>query len=365
MQQDRAPRDGPQRPDAGRTVQAGSAMTSMRRACEAVFLGMATTLTIAAGAYAQQNTDATGACAREAAPYWQPLVPGVWVRPGLAQDIGAHNGGQVASQLLIGQGNSATLVDPGPSLAQGLAARRAARCELGLAITRVLDSHAHAENVLGNAAFEAEQVRLEALPETRAAMAARCPKCLAAMVQALGAEPMAGTRIVLPQPSLQAGQDWDSDAGAWQALEFRWAHTESDLALWNERHRLLVAPGLVYHERLPELAQGSVVGWIAALETLRSLRPDWVVGNLPLAATGPQAVDGLGQTHRYLCSLSRAVLGALDSGRSVTEVQQIGLPAYAGWAGYAQRNGFNVQRAWRELEPLWIRDAVPACELPE
>jgi len=334
----------------------------MSRALGAGWLGVVAALAVATGARAQ---DVDPACLRASPPYWQALVPGVWVRPGVAQDIDPDNGGQVTSQVLIGQGTAAILVDPGPSRAHGLAARRAARCELGLAINRVLDSHAHAENVLGNAAFDGDPVLLEALPDTRAAMAARCPKCLAAMLQALGAEPMAGTRIVLPQPTLQAGQDWDSDAGGWRVLEFRWAHTESDLALWNERHRLLVAPGLVYHGRLPELAQGSVVGWIAALAALRPLRPAWVVGNLPLATTGPQASDGIEDTYRYLCTLSRAVVRALDTGRSVTEVQQIGLPAFAGWAGYAQRNGFNVQRAWRELEPLWIRDAVPACELPE
>lgn len=303
-------------------------------------------------------------CPATPSRHWEAVVPGVWVWPGAAEDINPDNHGHVASQVLIARGRSATLIDPGPGLAHGLAVIESARCELGLEISRVLDSHAHAENVLGNAAFLPRQgmtARLEATPTTRAAMTERCAACSASIARAAADPALTATPIVLPEPSLANGQRWDSDAGSWLTLEFRSAHSESDLAWWNERERLLIAPGLIYQDRLPELAQGSWLGWIAALRELHRLQPTRVAGQSPGSSRGLQA------TYRYLCDLGQTVRRALESGQSAAEASRIEWPAHAGsaewagWAGHAERHGFNLQRAWRELEPLWIQGDPLAC----
>ncbi len=302
-------------------------------------------------------SDSSASCPEPPTRHWQRVVPGVWVWPGAAEDIGPGNQAHVVSQILISHGSSATLIDPGPGLAHGREVIRSARCELDLTISRVLNSHAHAENVLGNAAFAPPHgaAALAATPATRAAMAQRCEQCVAAIAQAAGDPGLAMTPVVLPEPGLQPGQRWDSDAGGWLTLEFSSAHSESDLAWWNEDQRLLIAPGLVYRDRLPELAQGSLPGWIAALRELHRLRPSRIVGNLPMSGAG------LEPGYRYLCDLGQAVLQALESGLSAAEATRIDLPAHAGLAGYAQRHGLNLQRAWRELEPLWIRGLPLAC----
>ena len=41
------------------------------------------------------------------------------------------------------------------------------------------------------------------------------------------------------------------------------------------------------------------------------------------------------------------------------------VPGFAAWAGYAERHAFNVQRAWREMEPVWMDQgsaAKPSAE---
>ena len=339
-------------------------MSNARWATTAALVTLALgSLGVPAAGEVPTRTEAGASCPTPATShYWQAIVPGVWIRPGVAQEIAPGNRGRVASQVLIGDGANATLIDPGPSLEQGQAARQAARCELGLSITRVLDSHAHAENVLGNAAFA--DLPIEATPATAAAMQARCPHCLEAITQTAGTAALAGTRIVLPAPVLRAGQTLPSDSGPWRLLEFTAAHSQSDLALWNGDQRLLIAPGLVYARRLPELAQGSLSGWIAALRQLRALDPDWVLGQR--ATRGPDS--DLPATERYLCDLAQAVLQALEQGRTASDASPTtatSLPAYAGWAGHAERQGFNVQRAWRELEPLWIRGEPSPCAAPD
>lgn len=308
--------------------------------------------------HAGASSPAAG-CDGQRERHWQRIASGVWVWPGVAADIGPDNRGHVASQVLIAQGSSATLIDPGPGVAHAIEVMQSARCELGLSVDRVLDSHAHAENVLGNAAFVASAVTIASTATTRTSMAQRCESCRAAIASATGDTALATTPIVLPQPIVQGGQRWSSSAGDWLTLEFRSAHSESDLAWWNERERILVAPGLLYQGRLPELAQGSLQGWIAALRALERLQPVSLVGNRPMTRAG------LAATLHYLCDLERTVLQTLESGQSASEAMRIELPAHRQLAGYGERNGFNLQRAWRELEPRWIRGLPPACPAAE
>jgi hypothetical protein len=44
----------------------------------------------------------------------------------------------------------------------------------------------------------------------------------------------------------------------------------------------------------------------------------------------------------------------MDEGHQPHETTWGELPAYQEWAGYEARHGFNLQRAWRELEPVWM-----------
>lgn len=324
----------------------------------ASWAGLGLVLALSGQARAAENT----ADCQVPSRHWQAIAAGVWVWPGAAEDIQPGNQGHVATQVLIAQGQTATLIDPGPGLAHGREVIRSARCELGLEIDRVLDSHAHAENVLGNAAFDApagRAVPIEATATTRSAMAQRCEQCRATIANASGDAGLTQAPILLPEPRLQDGQRWSSMAGDWLTLEFRPAHSESDLAWWNERERLLIAPGLVYQDRLPELAQGSLRGWVAALGELDRLQPEKLVGNRPSSRSG------LAATLRYLCELERTVTQALDSGQSATEAMRIELPAHRHLSGYAERHGFNLQRAWRELEPRWIQGLPPACPDPD
>ena len=302
--------------------------------------------------------DLAADCQARSSRHWQGIAHGVWVWPGAAEDIQPGKQGHVATQVLIAQGRRATLIDPGPGLAHGREVMRSARCELGLEIDRVLNSHAHAENVLGNAAFgpPAGNASIEATASTRQSMAQRCESCRRAIAEATADPGLAQTPILLPAPVLQGGQRWRSDAGDWLTLEFRSAHSDSDLAWWNERERLLVAPSLLYQDRLPELAQGSLQGWIAALQALDRLQPERLVGNRPMARAG------LGATLDYLCHLERQVLRSLESGLSATEAMRLERPARQPLAGHAERHGFNLQRAWRELEPRWIQGLPAACQ---
>ena len=133
-------------------------------------------------------------------------------------------------------------------------------------------------------------------------------------------------------------------------------HTEGDLVLWSARERVLWAGGLVYGERVPELAQGSVDGWLARAGPPGRAAP--ARGDRPTWCRAPQCPETcrrpLTDTRAYLSALREGVLQAMDEGLQASDATVVDLPAYRTWAGHSERQGFNAQRAWRELEPVWM-----------
>ena len=311
------------------------------------------------GACAHPATTEQCATPEEGGIPWQPLAPGVWVWGGDGGDITAGNAGHVAPTSLVLAGNQAVVIDPGPSHRHGARVRRSVACRFEAEVRWVVNTHAHAENVLGNSAFEAavarDQTQVVASAATQQAMQDRCPDCLASLTDRVGVIAMAGTRIVLPTRALSPGDRLPLGRETLQVLAVEQGHSEGDLVLWWPERRVLWAGGLVYGQRIPELSQGRVDGWLQALNRLEALRPVYVVGASVSSVAEPDRLPpALTDTRAYLQALRAGVLRAMDEGRQPQEAGLVPLPAFAHWAGYAERHAFNVQRAWRELEPVWM-----------
>lgn len=292
--------------------------------------------------------------------FWVEVAPGVhiWPPPG-SDDPSPQNGGHVMPTTVLQAGGEAWVVDPGPHHAHGLQVRRFVECQLRAAVTRIINSHAHSENVLANSAFadliQSGRAEVLALSLTAQAMAKRCAGCLSGLTQAIGSAAMAGTRILLPTQILQPFQRLQLGPIVLEVREAKNSHTESDLILWAPDHGVLWMGGLVVERRLPELAQGSLLGWIETLEALPYGPVNWMIGTgLVHSPEGIPARALAAPTLDYLKSLRDEVLQRLNSGEQVPPMAPEASPRFRGWAGAEERHGFNLQRAWRELEGPWI-----------
>lgn len=310
----------------------------------------------AIAALALQMGCATAALACDGGIPWQPVAPSVWVWV----DPGPFDLPPISVVVDAGE---ALIVDPGPSHAHGERVKRSLRCRFGAQAVWIVNTHAHAEHVLGNSAFAREQaagqVRIGASAATRDAMRQRCPACLASLTARLGTAAMQGTAIVLPAQTLVPGQPLQVGRRTLTVWAVEPGHTEGDLLLWDAEHRVLWVGGLVAGEGLPALAQGSLDGWLAALRRLQALPVRELIG---LGWQRAQSGSALAQTQRYLEDLRSGVLQAMDAGRLPQEAGAV--PLSAAIDDPDGRHGFNVMRAWRELEPLWMErgSATPSVD---
>ena len=141
---------------------------------------------------------------------WRAVAPGVWVwEPASPADIAPSNQGHVAATSVLIDAGEALVVDPGPSLRHGQRVRASLACRFGARVRWVVNTHAHAEHVLGNAAFAdpqaSGQLDILATPGTLAGMRQRCVQCLDHLTHAAGDQALAGTTIVLPNRTVADG----------------------------------------------------------------------------------------------------------------------------------------------------------------
>lgn len=310
---------------------------------------------------------------------WQTVLPGVAVVHGKWHAVTEDGRSHVATTVVLGQNAHLTVIDPGPTYGVGQALQQDLKCRYPTpSVTRLINTHAHAEQVLANAAWVpealAERVTFDsasrlltqgvstvvtkgdgvgaglvvaATQGTLQAMRQRCPDCLAALQHDLGEQALRGTRIVLPTEVLQDGQMVEAGGRTWQVHDMRHAHTESDLVLWSPQEGIVLAGGLVDGDVLPVLAQGSVQGWLKALALIRSWRPQWLVGQH--LVRGPGHVQAaLQRQQHYLCSLVSYAWKGLERGWTEAEaVQQVPWPV--AWATGSLSDGPTLQKAMELL----------------
>ena len=290
---------------------------------------------------------------------FQPVLPGVSVVHGLWPSVHAGRAAHAATTVVLGEGAEVTVVDPGPTRQAGQALQRALKCRRQARVVVLVNTHAHAEQVLANGALRAP---VAATASAQASMRRRCPDCLAALRQDLGARALRGTRTVLPTQVLQAGDTLSAGGRTWQVLELPSAHTESDLALWSAAEGVLIAGGLLDGHGLV-LAQGSVVGWLTALDRLQALQPQWLIGQY-LVRDAAQVPTAFAAQRDALCRLVRWSWQGLDAGWS--EAEALNRLPVQGTPNAQRQQRFNLLRAWREMEALWLTQApMPAaCQPP-
>ncbi len=287
-----------------------------------------------------------------------PLRPGVFVARAHNAEAMRANAGAVVPSLVHVTRAGVLVVDPGPQAAWGRALLGAIRALTAQPVRWVVNTHAHPENVLANAAFAGLRPRplFLASAATAALMRQRCEACLASLGAQLGRAAMRDTAIVLPEPALQHGAWLHTGGTAWQVRVHAPAHSTSDTVLYAPQLRLVCAGGLAYRERVPEMQEASLQGWRQALRQLIALPADAVVAT----AAGTPA-QTLVPTLAYLDALADGIGAALAAGRDASQAADaVAAGPFRHWRHFPTRHPLNLQRAWRQLEDAWMQGQAPA-----
>jgi glyoxylase-like metal-dependent hydrolase (beta-lactamase superfamily II) len=126
------------------------------------------------------------------------------------------------------------------------------------------------------------------------------------------------------------------------------AHTDSDLTVFDTKSGTLWTGDLLFRERIP-VVDGSVRGWLAAIDQLQAMQVSRVVpGHGPMTQDLAQA---LMPERRYLQALVDGVRAELAQGESEQHaIEHVALGEKSQWLLWDTAHAHNVIRAYEELQ---------------
>jgi glyoxylase-like metal-dependent hydrolase (beta-lactamase superfamily II) len=272
---------------------------------------------------------------------------GVYAFIGDLGEIGPDNGGDIGNSGFIVGSSGVIVIDTGVSFRHGQAMIEAIRRVSDKPVELVVNTHAVQEFLFGNAAFAESGAPLVAHAKSVELMRSRCQHCLENLRKILGPQAMAGTRLVLPEKTVDRSTTLEVAGRTLELLYFGWASTPGDMAVLDRDSGVLFAGGLVSAGRIPALRDGKLDGWLQALEQLGRVRARVIVpGHGP--AGGPEIIQA---TASYLRALDEKVQVLYKAGAGLIDVVDVAtLPAYAGWSMYPSLHRQNVLHRYLQLE---------------
>jgi glyoxylase-like metal-dependent hydrolase (beta-lactamase superfamily II) len=268
----------------------------------------------------------------------------------LGEEIGVRT-------LIVTRKSNFLIVDPGPDASYTkalLTALKKVEPELQPHPEVIINSVARPEHSLGNSTLSNELTKIYSTKVTQTNMVERCPNCRKRLAESLKHPGIAETPIQTPNQVISP-LSGIPNYPEWQVLEFT-ARTESDLVLWSPQLKILFAGGLVSHQSIPDLTDGSILQWLNALSDIELLKPTMIIG------TGPYLVKSrvinkktaeiqLKFTRQYLSELEKIVRKDFLAGGNEADADKcLNLEQYTNIKGYKKLHPLNIQRVWREIE---------------
>lgn len=279
----------------------------------------------------------------------QPIrvTPDVYAFLGDAEQITPANNGFVANAGFIIGADGIIVIDTGSSYRFAGEMLDAIGRISKKPIRAVILTHATQEFIFGAARFQEQGVPVLAQRKSAELMRSRCEICLANLRRTLGGDYMQGTRVVEPDEIIDASITRFIAGRKIGLLHFGWGSTAGDLIVVDYSSGVIFAGGLVSAQRIPDLRDGDLRGWLLVLDKLDRLRAKAIV-------PGFGSVIRPGDTRYtrdYLISLDRMVRAQYRKGTSLLRVTtQAELPSYAAAKQYRELHARNVQQVFLDVE---------------
>ena len=290
---------------------------------------------------------APAAPADEVALQVREIAPGIFVHPGRQEDSSAANLGDIANLGFVVGGRCVAVIDTGGSLAVGRRLREAVRRATPLPVCYVINTHVHPDHIFGNAAFAADAPVYVGHQRLPAAMAARGRNYRNALERDFGTA-AAGSEIVPPTLTVRDTLDLDLGDRVLQLRAWPTAHTDNDLTVFDPRTGTLWLSDLLFVRRIP-VVDGSLKGWLVAIEEMQRLQPKRVIAGHGEA--GAAWREALAEQARYLNLLLAEVRQAIREKKTLQQaVDTVGLAERERWLLFDGFHRRNVTAAYAELE---------------
>lgn len=278
----------------------------------------------------------------------EKIADGVFVRVGVHELMTAHNLGGISNASFVVGETSVAVIDTGGSYCDGLRLKAAIREKTDLPIKYVINTHVHPDHFFGNAAFHADGVEIIGHTKLTRAIAERGQFYLTRFSELMGADAIAGTKLIAPTKSVEDTLSLDLGGRTLTLTAHSTAHTDNDLTAFDSKTRTLWTGDLVFQGHLPVI-DGKLLGWRKVLKKLSDVKADRAVpGHGPSSIAWP---EGAKPQEEYFDVLARDLRKFIAKGAFMQEAQKsAGVSEKGKWELFDEFNARNAAGAFAELE---------------
>lgn len=228
------------------------------------------------------------------------------------------NAGDISNVSFIITQNSVILIDTGSSYEYGLQIKEAIQKVTKNPIKYIINTHHHPDHFLGNSAFT--QSDIFATPYTKEEISKNGELYLLNLVN-LVQSAMKNTSIKAPNQLLST-EDLEFD-GYKLKLLYLDGHTKSDLAIYDEKTKILYASDLVFYKRTPATSHANIQKWIKALEELQKIDYSILIAGHGISSTSKEPIK---ENIAYLKFLDETLKQSAKNGLDIFEILEKPIP---------------------------------------
>ncbi|MGH8728460.1 MAG: quinoprotein relay system zinc metallohydrolase 2 [Burkholderiales bacterium] len=275
------------------------------------------------------------------------VAPGIFVHEGAQQELSADNGGDIANLGFIIGEKCVAVIDTGSTPALGEKLKDAVGKKTNLPICHVINTHVHPDHVFGNSAFQSGVTKFAAHAKLPAALAAKAGTYVNLIERETG-ETIEAAQIVAPTVFVKDEMKLDLGGRIVHLKAWPTAHTDHDLTVFDQKTSTLFSGDLLFVERIPTV-DGSIKGWLAALEKLKRIPAKVVIpGHGRIEGSWQDAIK---KQQRYLDVLVEEVRGVIKRGETIQKtIATAGLSERDNWLLFDTNHKRNVTAVYAELE---------------
>jgi len=263
---------------------------------------------------------------------------------GLSEVMDERNNGNMSNSCFVNIGTSYLVIDSGPTYAYAQQAYAKMKEIKNLPISYVINTHVHDDHWLGNAYYAEIGVKIIGSHAFK-----NEPKVeKTRMQQRITPEAYAKTTQVFPSIFVENEMVLEIDGEKVKLISVnKKAHTHSDLLVYIPNEKMVFVGDLVFNDRLPSIRDGSLKGWLEALDDVRLMDVDYIIGG------HGKIVDrtSVDMTYNYIKTMKEKVAAFIEEGEEIADVvNMLTMDEYKDVNFYDSMHRQNVEIAYRMLE---------------
>ncbi|MEE9278271.1 MAG: MBL fold metallo-hydrolase [Dehalococcoidia bacterium] len=271
-------------------------------------------------------------------PTLEEVSPGIFAYIQLDGSWGLNN-----PSFLVGQ-NGVTAVDSSSTERRSRDFLSAIERTSEQPVSTLINTHHHLDHTFGNFVFGPE-VTIVGHEACREEILNEAPTILDTAKQLFPWVEWGNIEVVAPSLTFEDRLTLYLDDLELECIFMGPAHTTNDVVVWIPARRVLITGDIIFHLGTPFALQGSVAGWLTALDRIRELGAERIIpGHGPVC--GPEVIDDVAAYLRFVQERARA---GFEAGAKPLEVaKDSDLGRFAEWTDRERIVG-NLYRAYSEL----------------